>query len=126
MSRRTMLVTSLLGLALLGTAVAPWRVSEALTAAISDQLRNAYGLELTVRGRSTVAVLPVPRLKFDDVTIANRAGVAIVRGGQLRGEFRMLPLLTGRMELAEVSVSGSSIELPLRLAGEQPLAETVG
>src|SRR3954451_18972073 len=109
MSRRLVLVVLLIGLVAIGSAVAPWTVSDALTGAIAHQLREAYGLELRVAGRSTVALLPVPRLKFDDVTIANRDGVPIVRGGQLRGEFRLVPLLAGRMELAEASLSGSAI-----------------
>jgi AsmA protein len=126
MSRRLVLVVLLIGLVAIGSAVAPWTVSDALTGAIAHQLREAYGLELRVAGRSTVALLPVPRLKFDDVTIANRDGVPIVRGGQLRGEFRLVPLLAGRMELAEASLSGSAIEVALDGSGRHGLTDTLG
>jgi AsmA protein len=121
-----MLIAVLIGLALLGTALAPWAVSDALTKAIAHQLREAYGLELEVAGRSTVALLPVPRLKFDNVTISNREGVPVARGGQLRGEFRIVPLLSGRMELAEASLSGSIIEVAFDASGRHALSDTLG
>ena len=61
MIRRTLIViAALAGFAVLAMAVAPWTTSSGpLKAAIARQLRETYGLELTVAGRSTVALLPV-------------------------------------------------------------------
>jgi AsmA protein len=78
MSRRLILLAVLLCLGLLAIAVAPWTVSGTIAAAVAQQLRAAYGLELTVAGRSTAALLPVPRLKFTDVTISARDGTRVV------------------------------------------------
>src|SRR3954447_22158293 len=90
-SRRAVSITcGAAGFAVVGLAAAPWTISPGwLQAAVARQLRVAYGFELTVSGRSTIAFLPVPRLKFEDVALADVDGTPLVRGGRLRGEFRM-------------------------------------
>jgi AsmA protein len=110
MPHRAVLLVSLLCLALVGTAVAPWTVSNgAMAEAVAKQLREVYGLDLRVDGRSTVAFLPVPRIKFEEVALSTADGASVVRGGQLRGELRLLPLLTGRLELSELSLAGAYV-----------------
>jgi AsmA protein len=110
MPHRAVLFVSLLCLALVATAVAPWTVSTgAMADAVAGQLREVYGLDLRVGGRSTVAFLPVPRVKFEEIELSTVDGTAIARGGQLRGELRILPLLTGRLQLAELSLTGTTI-----------------
>src|SRR5215210_5282450 len=110
--RAFIVIAALVGLAILAMAVAPWTTSSApLRAAISRQLQETYGLELTVAGRSTIALLPVPRLKFEDIALASPEGTPLVRGGQLRGEFSILPLLVGRIELSDLSLHGSRIDV---------------
>ena len=112
-------LAALAGLAVLAMAVAPWTTSSApLRAAIARQLRETYGLELTVAGRSTIALLPVPRLKFEDVALATSEGAPLVRGGQLRGEFSILPLLVGRIELSDLALHGSRIDVDLDALGQ--------
>src|SRR3954463_7814555 len=111
-------LAALAGLAVLAMAVAPWTTSSApLRAAIARQLRETYGLELTVAGRSTIALLPVPRLKFEDVALATSEGAPLVRGGQLRGEFSVLSLLTGRIELSDLSLHVSRIDVDVDARG---------
>lgn len=109
----TRLIKILAGIAVLAglvMAVAPWTVSSrALTAAVADQLRHDMGIDLTVDGRTTIAFLPVPRLKFEVVTVRGAGGVVLARGGQIRGRLKLLPLLTGQIELAELSISNSRI-----------------
>src|SRR5918995_1197772 len=105
MSRRTIFALALACLALAAVAVAPWTVTTSgLTSSVARQLRSLYGLELTVRGRSTVAFLPVPRLKFEEVSLATLGTPPMVEAAQLRGEFRLLPLLVGKLELAELTI----------------------
>jgi AsmA protein len=112
MSRRVLLIVALITLALLATAIAPWTLSSGgVVSSVAQQLRKGYGLSLDVRGRSTIAILPIPRVKFEDVTLATSDGAARVEGGRLRGELRLLPLLYGRIELAEVGISDAKIAL---------------
>jgi hypothetical protein len=59
MPYRAVLFVSLLCLALVATAVAPWTVATgAMADAVAGQLREVYGLNLRVGGRSTVASCP--------------------------------------------------------------------
>lgn len=110
MPHRAVLLVSLLCLAAVGVAVAPWTVSTgAMAEAVAKQLREVYGLDLRVDGRSTIAFLPVPRIKFEEIALGTLDGQAIASGGQLRGELQVLPLLAGRLELAELSLNGARI-----------------
>jgi AsmA protein len=117
--RALIIIAALAGFAVLAMAVAPWTTSSGpLKAAIARQLRETYGLELTVAGRSTVALLPVPRLKFEDVALAAPEGPPLVRGGHLRGEFSILSLLVGRIEISDLSLHGSRIDVDLDAHGQ--------
>jgi AsmA protein len=111
MPRRVIFLLSILALALLGTAVAPWTLSSGgLAASVGRQFRDNYGLDLSVAGRSTFALLPVPRVKFEGISLASDDGLAVERG-VLRGELRLLPLLLGRVELAEAALSDARVVL---------------
>ena len=60
----------------------------------------------------------MPRLKFEDVALATSEGAPLVRGGQLRGEFSILPLLVGRIELSDLALHGSRIDVDLDALGQ--------
>jgi len=57
---------------------------------------------------------------FENIAIAAPDGRPVVRGGTLRGELRILPLLTARLDLAEVSLSGSAIQVEVDGDGASP------
>jgi AsmA protein len=110
MSRRVAFLIALFALALVAAAAAPWTLREnGLSSALSDHMKERYGLDLTVNGRSTFAVLPIPRVKFEDVTIRFPDQALKAEGGILRGEIRILPLLFGRVELSDFDLSDSKI-----------------
>jgi len=110
MSRRVISLIALVALALIGAAAAPWTLREnGLSSSLSDHMKERYGLDLTVNGRSTFAVLPIPRVKFEDVTIRFPDQALEAQGGTLRGEIRILPLLFGRIELSDFDLSDSRI-----------------
>ncbi|HEX2552955.1 MAG TPA: AsmA family protein [Microvirga sp.] len=118
MSRRVVLAFALLGLALLAAAVAPWTLSPGgFAAAVAQHLKEDYGLAFQVHGRSTIALLPMPRVKFQDVTIRSPEGAVLAEGGTLRGQLELLPLLLGQAELAEVSLTDSRITVAVPAAG---------
>jgi AsmA protein len=110
MSRRAAFFIALIALALFGAAAAPWTFREnGLSSALSDHMKERYGLDLTVNGRSTFAVLPIPRVKFEDVSAHFPDHSLKAEGGTLRGEIRVLPLLLGRVELSDFDLSDSRI-----------------
>jgi AsmA protein len=126
MSRRVTLIITLVALAILVATVAPWTLSRGgFAASVAEQLRTGYGIDLEVRGRSTIAFLPVPRMKFEDVTLASTDGVLKAQGGTLRGELRVLSLLRGRIELNEVALADTRITIADGALGSVDLARSV-
>lgn len=124
MSRRVILFIALIAFALLGAAVAPWTLREnGLSSALSDHMKARYGLDLTVEGRSVFAMLPIPRVKFEDVTIRFPDQALTAEGGTLRGEIRVLPLLLGRIELSDFELSDSKIIASAKALQEVKWAE---
>ena len=111
------LVTILVMLIVLAGAVlalAPWTVSpRALTEDVAEQLREEFGIELDVAGRTVIAFLPLPRLKFEGVTLTARDGRPLARGGALRGQLAIGPLLYGRIVVDEISLSDSRIDIDI-------------
>jgi AsmA protein len=117
MSRRVSLTLALLGFALLIAAVAPWTLSGGFAAAVARHLSQDYGLGFQVNGRSTIVLLPMPRVKFQDVTVRSSAGMVVAEGGTLRGQLELLPLLLGRAELSEMSLTDSRITVAVAPSG---------
>jgi len=110
MSRRIFFLIALISLAVLGTAASPWTLpGGGLSAELKEHVKTRYGLDLTVRGRSTFAVLPIPRVKFENVTLQFPDGALKAEGGTLRGELRLLPLLFGRIELSDFDLTETRI-----------------
>lgn len=92
---------------------------------VSRQVKALSGLDLTVEGGTTVAFLPVPRVKFRDISLSTPDGVKLVEGGQLRGEVRLLPLLAARIELTDVSLNGARILVSRDADGRSPWDATL-
>lgn len=110
MPRRIAVFIALIVVAVLGMAAAPWTIREnGLSSALNEHMRTQYGLDLTVAGRSTFAVLPIPRVKFEDVTLHFPDKALTAKGGTLRGELRLLPLLLGRIELSDFDLTGTRV-----------------
>jgi AsmA protein len=110
MSRRVVLLIALIALAVLGTAASPWTLpGGGLAAELTRHVKDKYGLDLTVKGRSTFAVLPIPRVKFENVMLQFPDQALKAEGGTLRGELRLLPLLFGRIELSDFDLTETRI-----------------
>lgn len=114
MPRPVVVVLALIALALVGTAAFPWTLSGgSLSASIADYLHSQYGVNLRVKGRSTIAFLPMPRVKFEDVELAAPMSGLRSEGGTLRAELRLFPLMFGRIEVSEAALSDARITASL-------------
>jgi AsmA protein len=110
MSRRAVLSIAVVCLLLLAGAAVPWTLSAGgLAASVASHLKAEYGLDLLVSGRSTFAVLPKPRIKFEQISLRQPSTSLTAEGGTLRAEIAILPLLLGRVSLGSVSLSDSRI-----------------
>lgn len=90
---------------LLYVAVAPWTFSEpALRQEIALQVQRATGLSLDTQTRFAFALLPRPQIKIEAPVFADPDSGVAVHADHLKGSLRLLPLLAGRLEMAEVAL----------------------
>jgi AsmA protein len=102
-------------------ALAPWTVSsDALREAVAHQLERELAIAFPEAGRTTIAFLPTPRVKFEDVTLRSLDGMEIARGGALRGQLAWAPLLYGRIQITDASLSQSRLAVAVDEAGRSP------
>ena len=109
--------------ALLVVGMAPWTVSRgALRDSISAQIRSAAGVYVFPRGEAHLSLLPRPRVKLDDLAMVDANGALVVEAASMSGDIRLLPLLAGRLEVAEIALTEPHIVIdvdraPLTTAG---------
>jgi AsmA protein len=107
------LAAGLVVLGILGGA-APWTFSgEAMRSELALQIRETTGLMAEAKGRTTLALLPRPRIKIEEVTIQDREGKLLIKSGTMRGNLRILPVFAGRMEVSSLSLTAPSIDIDL-------------
>lgn len=95
-------------------AMAPWTVSShALRRELAAQVKAATGLATRVGGHATFSLLPRPRIKLDDVTFKSPDASVSLRARAIKGNLRILPLLTGRLELASLTLFSPHISVDL-------------
>jgi AsmA protein len=73
--------------------------------AVESEIRTVTGLDPLMRGPISVSMFPVPSVEFSDVALgAAGAGEAALAAEQLTVNLRLMPLLTGRIEIADISL----------------------
>ena len=103
-----------LGVVVLGAALAPWTFSgAAMRQEIARQVRETIGLTMESQGRTTLAILPRPRIKVADVVVHDRDGSLRMEAGILRGDLRILPMLAGRLELSAVTLVAPQLDIDI-------------
>lgn len=114
MTRKLKWLAVAAGFLLLLIALAPWTVSgAALRAQLADQVFQQTGLVARLEGRTTLALLPRPRIKIEDVTIGDDGGKVIISSTTLRGDLRLLAAIGGRMEVSSVSFAAPQVDIDL-------------
>ncbi|WP_210485937.1 AsmA family protein [Microvirga antarctica] len=110
MSRRAVLSIAVVCLLVLAVAAVPWTLPKGgLSARIASHLKQQYDIDFAVSGRSTFALLPTPRIKFEDVHLEAPGPAVIAQGGTLRAELNIIPLFLGRLEMGAISLSESKL-----------------
>ena len=126
MNRILKLTAAIVILAGIVMALAPWTVSSrALQDRVAEQLEAELGFDLKVGGRTVIAFLPVPRIKFENTAIYGADGAPLARGGEFRAQLAVAPLLLGQIVLDEVSLSNSRIDVAVDDSGRSPWAPVV-
>ena len=81
---------------------------------ISAEAQKATGRTLEIAGDLELSVLPTPRVRVSDVRFANAAGAAAPHMAtlkELRASVKLLPLLSGSVEIASIELVEPVIEL---------------
>jgi AsmA protein len=101
MPRRYFLGFSLVCLAVVSALATPWALSKnGVSIRVAQKIAEETGLKFTAKGRATIAFLPVPRVKIENVAFDSNEGEHLAHARYLRGDIRILPLLLGRIEVS--------------------------
>ena len=81
--------------------VPPDRVRQA----VLTEIRAATGLEPAIRGEATVSLFPTAMVSFSDVTLGEERAAPALAADRLTIRLALLPLLIGRIEPADLSLT---------------------
>jgi AsmA protein len=80
--------------------------------AIKAEIRAVTGLDPVLRGDISVSLFPYGKVTFADVTLGDQAqGTPPLAADRLTTKLRFFPLLTGRIEVADVALENPRIAL---------------
>lgn len=98
-------------------------------AAVKTQLRAVTGLDPVARGAVGVSLFPTARITFSDVALGDdRAATPALTAERLHARLRLLPLLGGRIEIADVALIRPTISIEFDRNGRSnwaPLIDTL-
>ncbi|MCI0466277.1 MAG: AsmA family protein [Beijerinckiaceae bacterium] len=113
--RRLLYFTASIAILLAAAALAaPWIFSNAaLRGEIAAQIRHLTGLNAASQDRAVFVVLPRPHISVEDVRFASPNGALRIEARYLKGYLRLLPLFTGRIEIASATLGQPDMEIDL-------------
>jgi AsmA protein len=92
--------------------------AEHVRAAVKTQLRAVTGLDPLARGAVRVSLFPTARISFSDVVLGDdRGATPALAAERLTARLRLLPLLGGRIEIADVALIRPTISIEFDRAG---------
>ena len=110
------LVFAVLGLAIVGVGILvilPFLMpADAVRDAVKAEIRAVTGLDPVLRGGAAVSLFPTGTVSFDDVSLEdNRTGAPALTAEKVVARLRFFPFLTGRIEIADVSLVRPTIAI---------------
>lgn len=121
--KRVLIIAGALIAILIAVAVAlPFLIPTSVyKAQIESAATNALGRDVTLKGEASLSVFPVIAARVDGVEIANPDGFSdpvMIEAGSLRASIKILPLLSRRVEVAQIALDDATVRLE-RLADGQ-------
>src|SRR3954470_12700765 len=104
----------------IGALVAPIALipAETVRQAVIAEIRAVTGLEPTIRGDVAVSVFPSATVSFSDVTLGDERGVRpALAADRLTSKLQLLPLLLGRIEPADMSLTRPRLVIAVEADG---------
>jgi uncharacterized protein involved in outer membrane biogenesis len=105
------LVVLLIVAAVVGPSLVDWN---GYKGEIAAKAKEAIGRELRIGGNIDLGLIPSPRLAATDIRISNLPGATspdMIRVAKIAVEVRLIPLLSGRVEVAGVRLVNPLVEL---------------
>ena len=91
---------------------------EAVRDAVMAEIRAVTGLDLALRGGTTVGLFPSGDVSFYDVRLGDGgADMPALSAGRLTARLRLVPLLLGQVEIADVELIEPTITVKLEAGG---------
>jgi AsmA protein len=99
-------VAGILGAGIAGLSAITWLIpADAVRDAVKAEIRNVTGLDPVLRGDVSVSLFPTGIANFSDVVLGDdRTGEPAVLAEHLTARLSFFPLLTGRIEVADVTL----------------------
>jgi AsmA protein len=85
--------------------------------AVKAQIRAATGLDPTIRGEVRVSIFPPDTVSFRDVVLGDDRGAPALVAESLTAHLRLLPLLGGHIEIADISLERPRIAIKFDPSG---------
>jgi len=86
--------------------------AETVRDAVKAEIRAVTGLDPVLRGGTSVSLFPTGTVRFDDVSLGDsRTGAPALIAEQVVARLRFFPFLTGRIEIADVSLVRPTIAI---------------
>lgn len=97
--------------------------------AVKAEIRAVTGLDPVLRGAVSVSLFPTGSVSFSDVVLGDPAAAEPpLSADRLTAKLRFFPLLTGKIEVADVALENPRIEISVRADGRSnwaPLIESL-
>jgi AsmA protein len=128
LSRRTLTLVSLvLSTLAVGAAAIPWpTLAERATRAVTNQFRRLYTLDLTVAEPGTIVLLPMPGVRFRKAELKDAQGARLADAEALQVQLRLLPLLSGRVEVGSIELVGARVSVEVGNGERRPWRAAAG
>jgi AsmA protein len=86
--------------------------ADAVREAVKAEIRAVTGLDPVLRGSASVSLFPTGSVNFDDVSLGDsRTGAPALTAKRVVARLRFFPLLTGHVEIADVSLVRPTIAI---------------
>ena len=101
-------------LALVGAAAKPWPLSSSATRLeIARQITLATGFSADEPAGAAIRLLPRPMIRLESFAARAPDGAMSIAARSLRADLRILPLIAGRLELADATFVAPRIDIDL-------------
>ncbi len=96
-------------------AIVPFLIpSSVYKAQIESAATQALGRDVVLNGEASLSIFPSIAARVDDVEVANPEGFSdplMIEAGSLRANVKLLPLLSSRVEIAQITLEDATVRL---------------